>query len=216
MPRPRRTAGRALHRPPTLHPPSLGQVVYLFQDCNDALVKIEQAFAPGDVDLPEGGTTAPLAAITLPDAALASLGAGGLGLDAFPCSIEFGGPGAGFSLTQDSFTLADEVSTLLPSSAAAGTGHHASHLEEDERFDFAGDAVERHLSLGGGEALRDATMAPAGAVSPGLFGAADADAPRQMAAADIARMSRRFNALSIIISPSPRPDADPRLSVIAA
>lgn len=41
------------------------KVKYLFADCSDALVKIKMAFRPGVVNLPEGSTTAPSAAITL-------------------------------------------------------------------------------------------------------------------------------------------------------
>ena len=44
------------------------KVNYLFQDCSEALVKIKQAFVKDkDVDLPEGGQTAPLHTITLPE-----------------------------------------------------------------------------------------------------------------------------------------------------
>eukprot|EP00232_Nephroselmis_pyriformis_P014141 CAMPEP_0182882604 /NCGR_PEP_ID=MMETSP0034_2-20130328/17879_1 /TAXON_ID=156128 /ORGANISM="Nephroselmis pyriformis, Strain CCMP717" /LENGTH=476 /DNA_ID=CAMNT_0025015707 /DNA_START=146 /DNA_END=1572 /DNA_ORIENTATION=+ len=43
------------------------KVGYLFQDCNDALVKIKQAFRPGTVDLPEEATTADYRAVTLPE-----------------------------------------------------------------------------------------------------------------------------------------------------
>eukprot|EP00873_Tetraselmis_striata_P019210 jgi/Tetstr1/439474/TSEL_027906.t1 len=44
------------------------KVGYLFQDCNDALLKIKSAFAQtGLVDLPEDQATANLAAITLPE-----------------------------------------------------------------------------------------------------------------------------------------------------
>jgi cohesin complex subunit SCC1 len=104
------------------------QVGYLFQDCNDALVKIEQAFHPGDVDMPADGDTALIATITLGEgresdnssayanAALAAAGAGldpllaslpggragGLSLEALQASLSMGGGGGGtamFSLT---------------------------------------------------------------------------------------------------------------------
>ncbi|KAK9828291.1 hypothetical protein WJX74_007451 [Apatococcus lobatus] len=43
------------------------KVGYLFEDCNQALSKIKQAFKAQELELPRGGQTAPLASITLPD-----------------------------------------------------------------------------------------------------------------------------------------------------
>ena len=46
-------------------------MLYLYQDCNEALVKIKQAYRPGVVDLEEGRGAARYEAITLPEGVLA-------------------------------------------------------------------------------------------------------------------------------------------------
>eukprot|EP00891_Asterochloris_glomerata_P002213 jgi/Astpho2/2213/gw1.00040.253.1_t len=43
------------------------KVVFLYNDCNEAVVRLKQAFKAHDVDLPEGNTQAPEQMITLPE-----------------------------------------------------------------------------------------------------------------------------------------------------
>ncbi|CAK0784792.1 hypothetical protein CVIRNUC_007996 [Coccomyxa viridis] len=145
------------------------KVGYLFQDCNDALVKVKQAFKP-EVDLPKDGTIAAHAAITLPVNfnSVDFLSAG------FDQDDDFGGD-AVVPLKmgkRDSFLLADDISLLLGSQ---------SSLDGEERFEVSGDEMERHLSLSLGEPeqLRRA-MTPAseanlyvGDATPGSFGEGD-------------------------------------------
>ena len=163
----------------------------------------------GDVDLPEDerDATAVIASITLPEGTsgcdvaviVAALNAGGSitgggrffgnggagngnnsALDAFAASIELGGA-ANFSLTGDSFLIAEEVSTLLPSSMHPGGGNNngfdpASAGGNGVRFALSGRDIERALSGSAGapftaadntfvddgdvETLRDASALP--------------------------------------------------------
>ncbi|EIE27346.1 hypothetical protein COCSUDRAFT_45823 [Coccomyxa subellipsoidea C-169] len=113
------------------------KVGYLFQDCNDALVKIKLAFKPGDVDLPNDGIVAPHNAITLPDNYndIEFLG------DSFndeSYSID-SDRSSSFTLgKRESFLLADDISMLLGSQTS---------LDGEERFEVSGDEMERHMSL---------------------------------------------------------------------
>jgi len=168
----------------------------------------------GDVDLPEDerDATAVIASITLPEGTsggdvadiVAALNAGGSitgggrffggnggnnnnssALDAFAASIELGGA-ANFSLTGDSFLIAEEVSTLLPSSMHPGGGNNAFDPTSaggagggggnGVRFALSGREIERALSGSAGapfapgdhtfaddgdvETLRDASALP--------------------------------------------------------
>ena len=160
----------------------------------------------GDVDLPEDerDATAVIASITLPEGTsggdvadiVAALNAGGSvtgggrffgngngnnsALDAFAASIELGGA-ANFSLTGDSFLIAEEVSTLLPSSMHPGGGGGAFDPASaggggggGVRFALSGREIERALSGSAGapfdhhtfaddgdvETLRDASALP--------------------------------------------------------
>lgn len=188
----------------------------------------------GDVDLPEDerDATAVIASITLPEGTsggdvadiVAALNAGGSitgggrffgtgggngnssALDAFAASIELGGA-ANFSLTGDSFLIAEEVSTLLPSSMHPGGGGNNNAFDPTSaggngvRFALSGRDIERALSGSAGapfpaadntfvddgdvETLRDASALP-DRLPPasGLFGddgGADANGNQSMA-----------------------------------
>ena len=170
----------------------------------------EEGGLDGDnVDLPEDGrdATAVIASITLPEGTsggdvadiVAALNAGGSitgggrffggqnnnnsALDAFAASIELGGA-ANFSLTGDSFLIAEEVSTLLPSSMHPGGGVGNNNAFDPTsagggngvRFALSGREIERALSGSAGvpfphadntfmddgdvETLRDASALP--------------------------------------------------------
>ena len=151
------------------------KVGYLFADCNDALGRVAAAFAGADVDLADADAAAPLAAITLPasfaDGGLATAtmhgafgglgGGGGLAVDAFAASLSLGGA-ANFSMTGDSYLVAEDVSTLMPSSMGGGM------------FDIR--AERAMASAGGPDLLRDATSLPdgvGGGAASALYGAAD-------------------------------------------
>lgn len=104
-------------------------------------------------------------------------GGGNSALDAFAASIELGGA-ANFSLTGDSFLIAEEVSTLLPSSMHPGGGAFdptsaGAGGNGNVRFALSGREIERALSGSAGapfdhtfaddgdvETLRDASALP--------------------------------------------------------
>eukprot|EP00884_Botryococcus_braunii_P021674 jgi/Botrbrau1/8190/Bobra.357_2s0033.1 len=128
------------------------KVAFLFDDCNEALVKVTKAFKPADVDLPPDGTTAPLAAITLPDNynVIGSL-ADNPAFDLTPYnSSEIEAPEY-YGGKRDSLLMLDDFSSLAGSQPLSF---------EDERFDIAGEDVERHLSMSFDrpERLRDAPI----------------------------------------------------------
>ena len=150
----------------------------------------------GDVDLPEEerDATAVIASITLPEGTsggdvadiVAALNAGGSvagggrffggsggqnssALDAFAASIELGGA-ANFSLTGDSFLIAEEVSTLLPSSMHPGGGAGNGAFDptsaggQGVRFALSGREIERALSGSAGAPFADTTFVDDGDV----------------------------------------------------
>ncbi|KAK9830472.1 hypothetical protein WJX72_011940 [[Myrmecia] bisecta] len=140
------------------------KVGYLFQDCNDALVKLKQAFKPGDVNLPADGTTAPMNAITLPDDynGIDLFGAnGGFTFEALDGAEAIGR--VQFSLgPRDSFVLADDLSDMFGTQMSM----------DEERFEAAGEELERHLSIDDPEKLRSMAVETA---QPDHFYSMDAD-----------------------------------------
>ncbi|KAA6426441.1 MAG: sister chromatid cohesion 1 4 [Trebouxia sp. A1-2] len=129
------------------------KINYLYSDCNEALVKIKQAFKAGDVDLPTEGIIAPMHAITLPDNFN---------------NLDFGLNGPSFTLEMDdedgpvtvsygrreSFVLADDMSDFF------GTQRSI----DEEQFEAGGEELRRHFSMDGGlepEKLRAAPAAEA-------------------------------------------------------
>ncbi|KAK9833545.1 hypothetical protein WJX81_003827 [Elliptochloris bilobata] len=117
------------------------KVGYLYQDCNDALQKIKEAFQHGNVDLPAEGAMAPRAAITLPDNYNDTDFLGSFSVELFePMDT----PGRFTMNHRDSLMLAEDVSALASSQVSV----------QEERFEASGEELERHLSLGAPELLR--------------------------------------------------------------
>ncbi|BDA47997.1 probable double-strand-break repair protein rad21 homolog at N-terminal half [Coccomyxa sp. Obi] len=138
------------------------KVGYLYEDCNDALVKIKLAFKPNDVDLPTAGTVAPHNAITLPDnyndidfleESFSTEPYSAINSDK-PAPLQLG--------KRESFLLADDISLLLGSQIS---------MDGEERFEVSGDEMERHMSLSLDEPeLLRREMSAADAGTPGYMG----------------------------------------------
>lgn len=129
------------------------KINYLYSDCNEALVKIKQAFKAGDVDLPTEGIIAPMHAITLPD----NFNNLDFGLNGPSFTLEMddeGGPVTVSYGRRESFVLADDMSDFF------GTQRSI----DEEQFEAGGEELRRHFSMDGGlepEKLRAAPAAEA-------------------------------------------------------
>lgn len=134
------------------------KINYLYSDCNDALVKIKQAFKAADVDLPSEGVIAPMHAITLPD----NFNRLDFGLDGPEFTLEMddeGGPVTVSYGRRESFVLADDMSDFF----------NTQHSIDDEQFEAGGEELRRHFSMDGAmepEKLRAAPSAEAQRQAP--------------------------------------------------
>lgn len=126
------------------------KITYLYSDCNEALVKIKQAFKAADVDLPNDGNIAPMHAITLPD----NFNTLDFGVNA-PNFLELNDEDAGIGISygrRSSFVLADDLNNFFGSQRSM----------EEEQFEVAGEELQRHFSMDKGLTPERLRAAPAG------------------------------------------------------
>ncbi|KAL3152036.1 hypothetical protein ABBQ32_001151 [Trebouxia sp. C0010 RCD-2024] len=135
------------------------KINYLYSDCNEALVKIREAFKAGNVDLPTEGLIAPMHAITLPD----NFNNLDFGLNGPSFTLEMDDEGGPVTMSygrRQSLVLAEDVTELFGSQRSI----------DDEQFEAGGEELRRHFSMDGGfepEKLRAAPLAEAQRQGPG-------------------------------------------------
>lgn len=129
------------------------KINYLYSDCNEALVKIREAFKAGNVDLPTEGLIAPMHAITLPD----NFNNLDFGLNGPSFTLEMDDEGGPVTMSygrRESLVLAEDVTELFGSQRSI----------DDEQFEAGGEELRRHFSMDGGfepEKLRAAPSSEA-------------------------------------------------------